>query len=223
MNALHDLLAAGAGPDETAFSVDDVRRRVGQRARRRRAMAGAAAVLVGLAGLTGVLARGTDRPSEVVVVDEGPGTPTSVIAPPREVPVTGTVGGEAWQLVVTPAGPADQGGLCLEVRLAPGTLKNCSDWEETVAASAYEILGDRVIAGSARSSVASVRVRFGDATEPLLLPTVAADGFARRFFAATITVDAPITEVMAIDAAGNELEPVADLGGGVLETGEAEG
>lgn len=219
MNALHDLLVAGAGPEEAAFSVDDVRRRAGQRARRRRVAAvGAAAVLV-LAAMAAVVLREGDRPAEVVVVDEGPARPAPSIAPPRQVPVTGTVQGEPWQLIVI---PADR-GMCLEVRLDRGALKSCSIFVETVAASAYDILGDRVIAGSTTPEVASVRVRFTDSTEAIVIPTAAAEGFSRRFFAATITGDAPIAEVMALDADGNDLEPVADLGGGVLGTGEAEG
>lgn len=221
MTALHDLLAAGAGPEETSFSADDIGRRVGQRARRRRLVtAGGVAVLVGLVGLAGVLVQEADRPSEVVVVGDGRVTTTTPIAPPRQVPVTGTVQDEPWQLIAVPAGSPGSGAMCLEVRLARGSLKSCSDWEETIAASAYDILGDRVIAGSARSSVAAVRVRFSDATEPLVIPTVEAEGFARRFFAATITTDASIAEVMALDADGDDLEPVADLGGGVLGTGQ---
>jgi hypothetical protein len=221
MNALHERLTAGAGPEATSFSTDDIRRRVGQRARRRRlAAVGAAAILIVVAGLAGVVLRDAARPAEVVVVGEGADTPTTTTARLRHVLVTGTVQDEPWELIVQPPGG---GALCVEVRLARGALRTCSAWEEVIAASAYDILGDRVIAGSTTPEVASARVRFADATESLVIPTVAADGYDRRFFAATITTDAPIAEVMAIDADGNDLEPVADLGGGALETGRAEG
>jgi hypothetical protein len=127
-----------------------------------------------------------------------------------KVAASGEADGIPWQLQVYNS----ERGVCIDVAIAAGSAGGCGYPEDTVTASAYDLLDSRIVAGSASSDTALVRIEYEGIAEPSTISAVTLDGYQRRYFGGAVSSAAPIKRIVALDGSGAEMGVVADVGGG---------